>query len=99
MGTFLNATKCRRKKRPKCDIGSAMWNNSAVNKFENCYFLKSDTVEKSSGKNIVVDAKMLEKLTNTEIDEINNYIQTNKETTAEWKKWKLEGNNLSFIFD
>ena len=80
-------------------IGSAMYNNSAVNKFENCYFLKSDTVDKSSGKNIVVDAKMLEKLTNTEIDEINNYIQTNKETTEEWKKWKLEGNNLSFIFD
>ena len=75
-------------------IGSAWWNNANSNKFENCYFLKSDTVEKSSGKNIVVDAKMLEKLANTEIEEINNYIENNEDNidTSLWKKWKLGEN-------
>ena len=75
-------------------IGSAWWNNANNNKFENCYFLKSDTVEKSSGKNIVVDAKMLEKLANTEIEEINNYIENNEDNidTSLWKKWKLGEN-------
>lgn len=37
-------------------IGSALWNNTLKNKFENCYFLKSATVEKSAGSKIIVNA-------------------------------------------
>ncbi len=76
-------------------IGAALWDDKNNNKFENCYFLKSNTIEKSAGKNITVNAKMLEKLTNIEIDEMNNYIRNNVSTTLNWKSWKLKENNYT----
>ncbi len=79
-------------------VGSALWNNTSQNKFENCYFLKSDTVQKSAGSKITVNATMIQKLTNTEIDEMNNYIKDNTSITSYWKKWKL-GENGYPIFE
>lgn len=73
-------------------VGGALWNNTSQNKFENCYFLKSDTVQQSAGHNIAVNAIILDKLTNTAINELNNYISNNNTLTIEWKKWKLEKN-------
>ena len=70
-------------------VGSALWNNTSQNKFENCYFLKSDTVQKSAGSKIIVNASMLDNLTDTTINELNSYISNNGSLTYEWKKWTL----------
>ena len=70
-------------------VGSALWNNTSQNKFENCYFLKSDTVQKSAGSKITVNASMLDNLTDTTINELNSYISNNGSLTYEWKKWTL----------
>ena len=74
-----------------------MWNNASQNKFENCYFLKSNTVQQSAGKNITVNATMLEELTNETIDELNTYITNNSTLTSEWKKWTIENRNPQFM--
>ena len=73
-------------------VGSALWNNTSQNKFENCYFLKSDTVQKSAGSKITVNASMLDNLTDTTINELNSYISNNGSLTYEWKKWTLGSN-------
>lgn len=73
-------------------VGSALWNNTSQNKFENCYFLKSDTVQKSSGSKITVNASMLDNLTDTNINELNNYISNNGSLTYKWKNWTLGSN-------
>ena len=70
-------------------VGSALWNNTSQNKFENCYFLKSDTVQKSAGSKITVNASMLDNLTDTTINELNSCISNNGSLTYEWKKWTL----------
>ena len=62
------------------------------NKFENCYFLKSDTVQKSAGSKVTVNASMLDNLTDTTINELNSYISNNSSLTYEWKKWTLGSN-------
>ena len=79
-------------------IGRALWNNTTQNKFENCYFLKSDTVQQSAGSSITVNAIMLDNLTNATINELNAYISNNNSLTIEWKKWKL-GENEYPIFE
>lgn len=73
-------------------VGSALWNNTSKNKFESCYFLKSDTVQKSSGSKITVNASMLDNLTDTNINELNNYISNNGSLTYKWKNWTLGSN-------
>ena len=78
-------------------VGAALWNNASQNKFENCYFLKSSTVQQSAGKNIAVNATMLEELTNETIDELNTYITNNSTLTSEWKKWTIENRNPQFM--
>ena len=70
-------------------IGAALWDDKNNNKFENCYFLKSDTVQKSAGSKITVNASMLDNLTDTTINELNSYISNNSSLTYEWKKWTL----------
>lgn len=74
-----------------------MWNNASQNKFENCYFLKSNTVQQDAGKNITVNATMLEELTNETIDELNTYITNNSTLTSGWKKWTIENRNPKFM--
>ena len=78
-------------------VGAALWNNASQNKFENCYFLKSNTVQQDAGKNITVNATMLEELTNETIDELNTYITNNSTLTSEWKKWTIENRNPKFM--
>ena len=78
-------------------VGAALWNNASQNKFENCYFLKSNTVQQDAGKNITVNATMLEELTNETIDELNTYITNNSTLTSGWKKWTIENRNPKFM--
>ncbi len=78
-------------------VGAAMWNNVSANKFENCYFLKSNIVQQSAGKNITVNATMLEELTDETINELNTYITNNSTLTSGWKKWTIENHKPQFI--
>ena len=78
-------------------VGAAIWNNVSANKFENCYFLKSNIVQQSAGKNITVNATMLEELTDETINELNTYITNNSTLTSGWKKWTIENHKPQFI--
>ena len=78
-------------------IGGAMWDNPNGRQYENCYFLKSNTVQQGAGRNVTVNATMLEELTNQEIDELNTYITNNSTLTSDWKKWTMENHKLQFI--
>lgn len=79
-------------------LGGAMWNHPSY-QFENCYFLKSNTVQQSAGSNVTVDATMLEELTNETIDALNAYITNNSTLTSGWKKWTIENQKPLFVYE
>ena len=78
-------------------IGGAMWDNPNGRQYDNCYFLKSSTVQQGAGRNVTVNATKLEELTNETIDELNIYITNNSTLTSDWKKWAIENRKPQFI--
>lgn len=74
-------------------LGSGLWWNEAGCTEINCYYLKSVTVTKSSGHCLTIEATGLDTLMQTQIDEINAYIDANQGSeeidTTGWRKWKL----------
>lgn len=79
-------------------MGGAMWNHPSY-QFENCYFLKSNTVQQSAGSNVTVNATMLEELTSETIDALNTYITNNSTLTSGWKKWTIENQKPLFVYE
>ena len=78
-------------------LGQRKWGTDDVATGTNCYYLLSDTVTNSVGKsNQSMNATALEKLTETEINVLNNYIK--QLGTADWKMWALDKNgNPTFV--
>lgn len=74
-------------------IGNGLWGNVDGSTVINCYYLKNATVTKAYGLKPAIEATGLDKLTQTQIDEINAYIDANQGSeevdTTGWRKWKL----------
>ena len=81
-------------------VGRHGWNKTAA-EAKNCYYLLSDTVSNSSGDSKqTMNAIGIEKLTTTEIDVLNSYIENDPDgvVTTDWKRWELDKNgNPSFV--
>ena len=77
-------------------VGRHYW-SPTVAEGKNCYYLLSDTISNSVGKtDQSMNATAVEKLTETEINVLNEYIKEYSDGlgTTEWKKWTLDNNGI-----
>lgn len=82
-------------------LGKRNWGGTGAATGTNCYYLLSETVTNSVGKSgQSMNSTALEKLTETEINVLNNYIENDPDAigTTNWKKWELDNDgNPNFV--